>query len=67
MTYCVQSMKFNATSHTQYCILADAPDYAMSCGDFLAVWGLNMTQFVSWNPGVGSQCENWLNGEWSHE
>ena len=63
LTYCVQPMEFNATQQTEYCAMSAAPAYGLDCPNFLAVWGINMTDFASWNPGVGSTCENWVNGE----
>ncbi|KAF2733508.1 hypothetical protein EJ04DRAFT_438887, partial [Polyplosphaeria fusca] len=62
LTYCVQPMALNATNYTQYCVLSDTPDYGLTCDEFMAVWGTDIDMFSSWNPGVGSTCENWLLG-----
>ncbi|PVH93331.1 hypothetical protein DM02DRAFT_504473, partial [Periconia macrospinosa] len=59
-TYCVMPMQLNATKHTEFCVMTDAPNYGDSCADFIAAWGINVADFAAWNPGVGSQCENWL-------
>jgi hypothetical protein len=41
----------------------DTPDMALTCGDFIASWGIDVQQFAAFNPGVGSNCENWKLGE----
>jgi LysM repeat protein len=62
LTYCVQLMALNATNSTPYCVLSDTPDYGLTCDQFLAVWGIDVEMFSSWNPSVGPTCENWLLG-----
>jgi hypothetical protein len=62
LTYCMQPLRMNATEMTPYCVLRDAPDYGMSCEDFMEVWDLNIEKLSAWNSGVGANCENWLLG-----
>lgn len=62
LTYCVRFVGHNATNFTQYCVLDDAPGFNTTCAEFLAVWGVGLDDFAQWNPGVGSNCENWDNG-----
>ncbi|ORY01577.1 hypothetical protein BCR34DRAFT_493763 [Clohesyomyces aquaticus] len=63
LTYCVEQTRINATKFTQYCTFADSPDYGFTCPEFLAAWGIDLEEFSAWNPGVGSNCENWLLGK----
>ena len=61
-TYCVQLMQMNSTNATSSCVAWDIPDSHWSCANFLSSWGLDLDEFSSWNPSVGSKCENWRFG-----
>jgi hypothetical protein len=64
LTYCVRFIERNATLLTPYCAMNDTPPYNTTCQEFRRAWGVNLDNFALWNPGVGSSCENWDNGEW---
>jgi hypothetical protein len=63
VAYCTQLMQVNATNMTPTCVWWDTPDPGDTCDDFLAVWGLGLDDFSSWNLDVGSACENWRFGK----
>lgn len=62
LTYCVQQLRINATRFTEYCELDDTPGYGTTCDEFIAAWGIDIEQFAAFNPGIGSDCENWKSG-----
>ncbi|KAI1120092.1 hypothetical protein F5Y10DRAFT_290339 [Nemania abortiva] len=60
--YCVQAAAVQAQNITDYCIEYQIPDAGYDCLSFAAQAGIDPTQFVEWNPTVGSDCSNFLPG-----
>lgn len=64
--YCARRDDFSVEDGviTKYCNTTEIAESGPRsfCDGFVEYYGLNMTDFLDWNPGVGSQCEKFHSG-----
>ena len=60
--YCVRVYDV-INNATQYCTEWEITQPGMGCSQFANLYGVETSQFVLWNPEVGSDCSNFTMGE----
>ena len=61
--YCVQIHDEKPSDTSEQCAEFDLAPPGYDCDKFLAVHGLDMSQFVAWNPIVGNACSDFKTGQ----
>ncbi|KAK3367561.1 hypothetical protein B0H63DRAFT_515399 [Podospora didyma] len=63
--YCAQRDLDQSANMSEYCLAPGQvaePGLRSTCDGFVKWYGLNKTDFLEWNPGLGSKCERFHSG-----
>ncbi|KAH7627240.1 hypothetical protein B0T09DRAFT_270400 [Sordaria sp. MPI-SDFR-AT-0083] len=61
--YCVQHYLQEEEQATKYCIRKELATPGYTCSQFSGTRGIDMAEFVAWNPSVGPDCGNYTAGK----
>ncbi|KAH7633183.1 hypothetical protein B0T09DRAFT_87582 [Sordaria sp. MPI-SDFR-AT-0083] len=60
--YCVQHYLQEEEQATKYCIRKELATPGYTCSQFAGTRGIDMAEFVAWNPSAGPNCGNYTAG-----